>query len=204
MLFRYRGPSTHLFAQLRLPAGGARTHRLPAIGVPAGGTAPLTRLWEDAVATFSTTPDRGRADMGAVLWRLAIAGSGPVAVEHHPVVVAATSYLEMHLSERVSVPELARAVGVSHTHLTRMLRQDLGSTVIGYLRRRRVEQAEHLLQHSTLSVASIASAMGIADLQAFNKAVRRELGCSPRAVRAGSATADAARADASKENLPRR
>lgn len=190
MLFRYRDPSTHLFAHLRLPAGGARTHRLPAIGVPAGGTASLTRLWEDAIAVFPTTPDRVRADMWGVLWRLAIAGRGPVAepVGHLPIVVAATGYLEMHLSEPLSVPELARAVGISHTHLTRMFRQDLGSTVVGYLRRRRVEQAEHLLRHSTLSVASIAAAVGIADLQAFNKAVRRELGRSPRAIRADVGT----------------
>lgn len=205
MLFRYRRPSTHLFAHLRLPAGGARTHCLPAIGVPAGGTGPLTRLWEEAVAAFPTTPDRSRADMWGVLWRLAIATSGPVAepVGHHPVVLAATGYLEMHLSEPVSVPELARAVGVSHTHLTRMFRQDLGRTVVGYIRRRRVEQAERLLRHSTLSVASIAAAVGIADLQAFNKAVRRELGCSPRAARAASATADAVRFDAVKDGPPR-
>lgn len=46
----------------------------------------------------------------------------------------------------------------------------------------------YLLRESTLpiaTIATIAALVGIPDLQAFNKACRRELGASPRAIRAG-------------------
>jgi transcriptional regulator GlxA family with amidase domain len=50
-----------------------------------------------------------------------------------------------------------------------------------------MERARHLLRESTLSIPAVAAAVGIGDLQAFNKTCRRELGASPRAVRAGTA-----------------
>jgi AraC family transcriptional regulator len=53
-------------------------------------------------------------------------------------------------------------------------------------------RARHLLVSSTLSIPAVAASVGIADLQAFNKACRRELGGSPRAVRAGNVVAGAA------------
>jgi transcriptional regulator GlxA family with amidase domain len=66
-----------------------------------------------------------------------------------------------------------------------LFRAETGYTVVGYIRRRRMERARHLLRESTLSIPAIAASVGVADLQAFNKACRRELGDSPRAVRAG-------------------
>ncbi len=52
--------------------------------------------------------------------------------------------------------------------------------MVGYVRRRRLEEAEHLLRNSTMPVARM---VGILDLQAFNKACRREFGHPPRALR---------------------
>ena len=60
-------------------------------------------------------------------------------------------------------------------------------TVVAYVRLRRMARARHLLVSSTLSIPAVAASVGITDLQAFNKACRRELGGSPRAVRAGRA-----------------
>jgi AraC family transcriptional regulator len=78
---------------------------------------------------------------------------------------------------------VAAAAGVSHNHLTRLFGSHLGTTVVGYVRRRRLEEAEHLLRNSTMPVARIARMVGIPDLQAFNKACRREFGQAPRALR---------------------
>lgn len=94
--------------------------------------------------------------------------------------------IEARLAEPLTVPEIAREAGVSHNHLTRLFRAATGQTVIGYVRARRMAQARHLLRASTLSVSAVAATVGIPDLQAFNKACRRELGASPRAVREGS------------------
>ena len=47
-------------------------------------------------------------------------------------------------------------------------------------------RARHLLTATTMSIPAIAASIGITDLQAFNKACRRELGRSPRAIRGGA------------------
>jgi len=76
--------------------------------------------------------------------------------------------------------------GVSHNHLTRLFRAEAGVPVVSYIRQRRMARARHLLTASTMSIPAIAASIGITDLQAFNKACRRELGRSPRAIRAGT------------------
>jgi transcriptional regulator GlxA family with amidase domain len=58
--------------------------------------------------------------------------------------------------------------------------------VVGWIRQRRMARARHLLTATTMSIPAVAASVGITDLQAFNKACRRELGGSPRAVRAGA------------------
>lgn len=86
------------------------------------------------------------------------------------------------------MPAVAQAAGVSHNHLTRLFKAATGDTVVGYIRRRRLDRARHLLRASTLSIPAVAASVGIPDLQAFNKACRRELGASPRALRGETTT----------------
>ncbi|WP_396667632.1 helix-turn-helix domain-containing protein [Microbacterium sp. R86528] len=65
------------------------------------------------------------------------------------------------------------------------------------MRDRRMATASHLLERTTQPVASIAASVGFSDVQAFNKACRRYLGASPRAVRreTGRGTGESVAAD---------
>ncbi len=183
--YRYRGRSEHLYAHLRLPVGGAP--RSVPVMQDAGPELPaLSALMLQAVAAWPSTPVRAAAEVWAALWR--VAHLTPPAPQHprdspHPAVTAAISHIESRLADPLTVPDVARAAGVSHNHLTRLFRAATGDTVVAYIRRRRLERARHLLRESTLSISAIAATVGIPDLQAFNKACRRELGASPRAVR---------------------
>ncbi|MBV1850164.1 AraC family transcriptional regulator [Catellatospora tritici] len=182
--FRYRGRSEHLYAHLRLPGGG------PALSVPvmqdaADRTPVLRDLFSQALAAAPRDGAHADAEVWALLWRISRL-PGPAAATPggpHPAVAAATAHIELRLAEPLTVPEIARHAGVSHNHLTRLFRAETGDTVVAYLRRRRLARAEHLLRRSTLSIPAIAALVGLADLQAFNKACRRELGASPRALR---------------------
>jgi transcriptional regulator GlxA family with amidase domain len=101
-------------------------------------------------------------------------------------VSAAIEHIEANLAGALSVPDVAREARVSPNHLTRLFQAETGRGVVAYIRRRRMERARHLLLETTLSIPAIAASVGIADLQAFNKACRRELGGSPRAIRSAS------------------
>ncbi|MCX3061970.1 AraC family transcriptional regulator [Streptomyces beihaiensis] len=184
--FHYRGRSEHLYVHLRLRNAGAPL----VVPVMQDATAESTRLAEplrNAVTAVATSPARAAAEVWAALWRVAELARHEAEGSPHPFVAAARAYVEEHLAGPLSVPEVAAAVGVSHTHLTRVFRAGTGRTVVAYIRHRRLQRARHLLVSSTLPVTAIAAAVGIADLQAFNKACRRELGAGPREVRAGGA-----------------
>lgn len=186
--YRYQGRSEHLYAHLRIaPVGPPRT--VPVVQDTGPELPTLSGLLLRAVAAAPATPEHTRAEIWTALWR--IADLRPAATPPngpHPAVTTAIAHIEAHLATPLTVPEIARAAGISHNHLTRLFRTETGTTVVAYIRRRRLERAHHLLRASTLSIPAVAASVGIPDLQAFNKACRRELGSSPRALRSATAT----------------
>ncbi|MFF8847303.1 helix-turn-helix transcriptional regulator [Streptomyces sp. NPDC015127] len=184
--YRYRGRSEHLYVHLELPGTGEAC-RVPVMQDSGALLPVLTDLLRHAVSAGPEQAGRAAADVWAVLWRVAGLSSAPgPGGGPHPAVAAAVAHVESHLAGPLTVPDVAGAAGISHNHLTRLFRAETGDTVVAYIRRRRMERARHLLTESTLTIPAIAAAVGVADLQAFNKACRRELGASPRAVRARS------------------
>jgi AraC family transcriptional regulator len=181
--YRYQGRSEHLYAHLRITsAGPPRT--IPVMQDTGPELATLSGLLLHAIAAAPGAPERTRAEIWTALWR--IADLTPPAVPNpgpHPAVSTAIAHIEAHLAAPLTIPGIARAAGISHNHLTRLFRAETGTTVVAYIRRRRLERAHHLLRASTLSIPAVAASVGIPDLQAFNKACRRELGAAPRVLR---------------------
>jgi AraC-like DNA-binding protein len=183
--YRYRGPSTHHYAHLRA-VGRAGTSRLQLIMSPGAELPMITDLMSSAITAAATRPARTRADVWAVLLRLADR-SLPERPERpaQDHVRAAMSFIESRLPEPLSVPQVAAAVGVSPNHLARVFSAEARQTVVGYIRQRRIDHARRLLASTTMSIGAIAASVGIADLQAFNKACRAVTGVSPRQLRNG-------------------
>ncbi|MFC4947934.1 helix-turn-helix domain-containing protein [Pseudonocardia sp. GCM10023141] len=185
--FDYRGRSEHLFAHFRtVPVG--RPARVPVLQDAGAAAGLLGDLMRHAVAAFPGGSALVTAEVWAVLWRVAQLAEHPDAADGRgPGAVAiAAAHVEANLALPLAVPDLARVAGVSHNHLIRLFRAETGLTVVAYVRSRRMARARHLLTSSTLSIPAVAATVGITDLQAFNKLCRRELGGSPRAVRARS------------------
>ncbi|NUR25018.1 MAG: helix-turn-helix transcriptional regulator [Catenulispora sp.] len=182
--FVYRGRSEHLFCHFQPAAGGGTVPPVMQDAGPAAVT--LSAAFHSAIAAFEQRPAQASAEIWAALWRVVtLTAARPDRPETHPAVAAAMAYVQERLGQPLTVAGIARHAGVSQTHLLRLFRAATGETVVAYVRRRRLEQAGHLLRQSTLSIPAIAATVGIPDLQAFNKACRRELGGSPRSVRSG-------------------
>lgn len=180
--YRYQGRSEHLYAHLRIVAAGP-SRTVPVVQ-DAGPELPvLDSLLQNAVTALPRDPQRTRAEIWTALWRIAHLAPTAERPGPHPAVSTAIAYIESHLATPLTVPDVARAAGISHNHLTRLFRAAIGDTVVGYIRSRRLDRAHHLLRASTLSISAVAASVGIPDLQAFNKACRREFGASPRALR---------------------
>lgn len=186
--YRYQGPSVHAYAHFAFadaPAGAARGVFIPAMQPLGDDFAAIARSFEHAIGSFSTQRARAEARVWDLLWQLAERATNPSAEPPgmHPAVAQTLQTIELGLGEPLRVADLARAVGLSHNHLIRLFRTAVGTTIVGYLRERRLERARHLLTHTTLPIKAIASQVGIGDLHQFNKAVRTGLGVSPRQVR---------------------
>lgn len=180
MAYRFEGVCTHVFAHLEWPAQPGPTTPLPLL-FPTGRR--FEALWnrlEECVAWRGTR----RADVRAwdVLLELADLAAAPKA-DTPDAVAAALAFIEAHLADPIGASDVARAACLSHNHLCRLFRTHLDESVMGAIRRRRVERARHLLIHTNLPVKAIAAQVGIDDLQRFNKTVRLETGRAPRDLR---------------------
>jgi AraC family transcriptional regulator len=150
----------------------------------------LERQLELCLTAFRRNRVRAQALLWSVLWQLVAPGAVAVAEGDavDPRYERASAYIDLHLSEELSVPTIAAEVGLSHNQLTRIFRQQAAATVVGYIRALRVERACHLLRHTTKPIAEIGASVGMPDPQAFNKAFRTVQGRSPRAYRHAGAT----------------
>lgn len=74
---------------------------------------------------------------------------------------------------------LARALGISASHLSRVFRQTTGDTFERYVVRRRVEMARRLLLDPAHNVSTVALQCGFKDASYFARVFRRTVGCSP-------------------------
>ena len=78
------------------------------------------------------------------------------------------------------IDALARAAGVSRSHLYRLFRSEYGVSPKAYLRDLRLTLARRLLCEHAMSVAEVAYACGYADPLYFSAEFKREHGISPR------------------------
>ena len=141
--------------------------------------------FERAIGCHRTRPQWAEAKIWDILWNLADRSAADEGNPSgtHPALRKAIDLIEGRLADPSTAPQLAEQAGVSYTHLAFLFQRTLGMTISQYVRRRRIERAEHLLQFSTLSIKAIATQIGCPDLHVFNKMVRKERGMSPTDVR---------------------
>lgn len=85
--------------------------------------------------------------------------------------------------EHLTLPSLAREVGVSKYRLSRRFHEVMGVTLRGYLLRARLERAKELLATTREHITEVALAVGYSDLPRFDKLFKRYTGVTPTAYR---------------------
>ncbi|MCI2958968.1 helix-turn-helix domain-containing protein [Agromyces atrinae] len=91
------------------------------------------------------------------------------------------------LVEREGVPGLARALGYTPRHLTRVLMQELGAGPLALARAHRAQTARALLVGSDLPTADVAFAAGFGSVRQFNDTIRTVYERTPSELRASAA-----------------
>ena len=98
-------------------------------------------------------------------------------------VISTIRYMNSHLSEELSMDELAARVYLSHTGLIWKFKHELDTTPSQYLILLRLRYAKQLLLDHPYSVTEISEMCGYANPYYFTNAFRKYSGMSPTAFR---------------------
>jgi AraC family transcriptional activator of pobA len=95
--------------------------------------------------------------------------------------------IDRHLSEPLSLRDVAHELGMTPGHLTTVVRRRTGRTVQEWIIERRMAEARSLLADTDMPVGEIARRVGMSDPGYFSRLFRRTHGTSPRQWRARAA-----------------
>ncbi len=178
--YQHRGLSPHIYAHFTLPSPLSDDSDLfsPVFYDLQGDSRHFEQNMQAIAEAFLLNRFRAEIKLWDLLWELAEYGQNATPARH-PSLEKALSLIELKLGEPISVTGLAREVGISHNHLTRLFHRATGGTVVAYVRRQRAELAKHLLLHTTIPVKVIATQVNAADYQSFSALMKRETGYPP-------------------------
>ncbi len=182
-----------------LDAAGADPDRhelLPAVGTRSPRVAQLAGLVRSGLADRS---DLGRLSIESLSHALVVAvarahstAAGAPGRPGRPgglseaQVARVLRHVEDHLDAPLTVSELAAVAHLSPFHFARQFRAATGASPHEYVVQRRLASAQELLARSRIPLQEVASRCGFADQSHLTRQVRRYLGTTPAAVRAGS------------------
>lgn len=90
------------------------------------------------------------------------------------------SYIEMHLSEDLTIQKLCDTFFVSKTKLYHISKKNFGMGITDYIRYLRLEKAKLLLQKKENSISNIALAVGFQDANYFTRIFKKYENMTPK------------------------
>jgi AraC family transcriptional regulator len=93
-------------------------------------------------------------------------------------------YVDLHLSAKITLAELAAVAGLSRMHFASQFRAATNLRPHEFVLRRRVQRAEELLQNTTTPIVEIALSIGFQTQAHFTTIFKRFVGSTPHRWRA--------------------
>jgi transcriptional regulator GlxA family with amidase domain len=175
--FRSRYPTVHLDEGRMVvasdgitTAGAAFGHVDLALAV-VRSTSPTAA---DLVARYLVIDERPSQSVYAIPSALA---------QSDPTVAAFECWARERLAEPISVPQAAKAIGVSERMLQRAVQRTLGTSPIRFIQDLRIERASHLLRTTELSLETISRKVGYKHPNTLRVLLRERTGKTTAALR---------------------
>jgi AraC family transcriptional activator of pobA len=115
--------------------------------------------------------------------RLAEDFVGGMRARNNPVLAEVFANIDGHYAEPISLKEVAAAVSLSPGHLTTMIRERTGRTVVEWIAERRMAEANRLLVETDESVENVGARVDYGDPTYFARRFRSTHGETPAAWR---------------------
>lgn len=89
-------------------------------------------------------------------------------------------YITEHISEEITIDDLARCSSFSPGYARKLFLKHLGMTPAVYIRRLKLSKSALRLRDEKKSVLDVAMDMGFGSVDGYQRAFRREFGCNPK------------------------
>nr|MBR4282053.1 helix-turn-helix transcriptional regulator [Clostridia bacterium] len=101
----------------------------------------------------------------------------------NPVVDRAIAYIQSHLTDKLSVEEIASSAGYSASYFSHIFTEETGMSPYQFVVKSRIEQAQQLLKTTRHTIQEIAFQCGFNSAANFCYTFRRTVGTSPHEYR---------------------
>ena len=95
----------------------------------------------------------------------------------------AIDYIYAHIFERITVEDMARAIKVSPSYLSRIFKQEMGISVSDYVRARKIDVAKSMLRYTGYSQVDIANKLAYSSQSHFIQQFHSLTGLTPKVYR---------------------
>lgn len=147
----------------------------------------MRQLLAQRNSTLATIDEIRKTIAAQMLWCYLGEGEAratPRSRRHQPSLVErAQNYANLHLTEPLTLDQLAQAVATSPAHLIRLFRTEVGVTPLAYVWQQRVKMGIELLEQTGLTVDQIAQRCGFKTSYHFSRRVKEATGLPPSQVR---------------------
>ena len=116
-----------------------------------------------------------------------------VDAKHEIVIQKAINYMQINCERNLTLGEVADHVGYSHSHFSKVFKEELGRSFRSQLNQLRVEKSKVLLLASNAPMSEIYAACGFEDQSYFCKVFKRLVGVTPDRYRKQSRRIDESR-----------
>ena len=96
---------------------------------------------------------------------------------------AVQEYVEQHLSEMITVHDIAEHVGLNPSYLNTHFRAQTGFSIKSFIHRLKTEEAKRLLRETTYPISEIGTMLGYFDQSHFSRVFREYTGTTPKQYR---------------------
>ena len=88
-------------------------------------------------------------------------------------------YINENYMNAISLGDAAEYVGLSESHLCRLLKNDIGESFVNILNKIRIQKAEQLIDSENYKVYEVAEQVGFSNYAYFYQVFRKLTGISP-------------------------
>ena len=97
-----------------------------------------------------------------------------------PLVLRIVAYLKENYQSKITLADLQEQFHYSERYINQKFQKELGTTVIDYLNRCRIQNALELIRKGELPISQIGWECGIGEYKYFNHVFKKYMGCSVR------------------------